>query len=612
MGSPFFGLDIALTGLYTSQIQLNTATHNVSNVETEGYTRQSVTTKAADAMETGSKVGMVGTGVIATDITQVRNDYYDIKYRRSNGIYGEYEAKSYYLSEMQNYLNELDQTGFTTIYDNFFNALTNVSNDPTDLDKRQQVSMEAQTLMDYFNTLYGNLQTIQADLNSEVRVQVQEINSIASEIAELNVQINTYEMNGGTANDLRDQRNLLIDKLSNIADVTVEERTINKEGLNMGSKTFTVKINGEVLVETNRVNNLKCVVRDPKENQNDVDGLYDVVWSTTGEKLATTGNNASGRLKALLDVRDGNNGENLNGLVNVVEGTKTAVMYQTNINQISMMNMPEQGVLNVGGYQYNYDGFSIVERRDGTYEYTFNLTSPVLKTEYGKNASVGTTVNSKGVPYFMAQINEFLRTFSSEFNEVHKTGEDLYSEVSDLDFFVYQEGVKGTIMEDIPGIYDKEGTRVINSSQISYYKLTGGNIKVNEEIVEDPRKIAAAEHITDGDGTVIEDGVSNRTNVDKLLALKSDVNMFKQGSPSSFLQSIVSEIGVVTKNAKVLSENQENIVDSIEEMRISTSGVDLDEEGMDLIRFQKAYELSCKVFDIMNEIYQKLINETGI
>ena len=88
MGSPFFGLDIALTGLYTSQIQLNTATHNVSNVETEGYTRQSVTTKAADAMETNSRVGMVGTGVVATDITQIRNNYYDIKYRRSNGIYG--------------------------------------------------------------------------------------------------------------------------------------------------------------------------------------------------------------------------------------------------------------------------------------------------------------------------------------------------------------------------------------------------------------------------------------------------------------------------------------------------------------------------------------------
>ena len=80
MSSPFFGLDIALTGLFTSQIQLNTATHNISNAETEGYTRQNVATQAADAMQTGSRVGMVGTGVVATDISQVRNEYYDIKY----------------------------------------------------------------------------------------------------------------------------------------------------------------------------------------------------------------------------------------------------------------------------------------------------------------------------------------------------------------------------------------------------------------------------------------------------------------------------------------------------------------------------------------------------
>ena len=287
-------------------------------------------------------------------------------------------------------------------------------------------------------------------------------------------------------------------------------------------------------------------------------------------------------------------------------------MYNTNINQISMMNMPEQGVINVGGNQYTYDGFSIMERSDGTFEYTFNLTSPAIKTEMGKPSSVGTTVSSKGVPYFQAQINEFLRTFSSEFNQIHKTGEDLYSELSKTDFFVYKDGIEGTTREDIPGIYDKDGIKIINSDQISYYKMTGSNIKVNDIIMDDPRKIAAAEHVVKGDGNVVKDGVSNRANIDKLIALKTDINMFKQGSPSSFLQSIVSEIGVVTKNAKTLSKNQNNIVDSIEEMRLSTSGVDLDEEGMDLIRFQKAYELSCKVFNVMNEIYQKLINETGI
>ena len=181
----------------------------------------------------------------------------------------------------------------------------------------------------------------------------------------------------------------------------------------------------------------------------------------------------------------------------------------------------------------------------------------------------------------------------------------------DIVSVVDEEGVEHTF-EGLDRIYDKDGIRIIDSSQISYYKMTGSNIKVNDIIMDDPRKIAAAEHVVIEDGNVVEDGVSNRANIDKLIALKSDINMFKQGSPSSFLQSIVSEIGVVTKNAKTLSENQSNIVDSIEEMRLSTSGVDLDEEGMDLIRFQKAYELSCKVFNVMNEIYQKLINETGI
>lgn len=612
MSSPFFGLDIALTGLFTSQIQLNTTTHNISNAETEGYTRQSVATKANDAMETNSRVGMVGTGVVATDISQVRNEYYDIKYRRSNGIYGEYESKAYYLSEIETYLNELDETGFTTLYDQFYNSLVEVGNDPTDFDKRQLVMQEAETLLDYFSTLYTNLQTVQDNLNSAVKSQVTEINSLASQISELTVQINTYEIGGSIANDLRDQRNALVDKLSNICDVEVEERDVNKQDGNIGSKTYTVKINGEVLVETNMVNKLKCVVREPKENQNDVDGIYDVIWANTGEKLSMTTNHASGSLKALLDIRDGNNSENLNGLVNTREGSNKAVMYATNINEIAKMNMPEKGVLNVGGKTYEYDGFNVVKRADGTFEYTFNLTQPALKTEYGVNASVGSKVDTKGVPYFMSQINEFLRTFTSEFNEIHKSGEDYDGNINNLDFFVYQSNITGKVSEDIPYIYDTDGMQVLNSSDDSYYSMIGNNVKVNNILMENPKKLATAEPIYDENGVIVDDGVNNKGIMDKLVALKSDVNMFRQGTPAAFLQSIVSEIGVVTSNSQILSDNQKNIVESIEEMKMSVSGVDLDEEGMDLIKFQRAYELSSKVFNVMNEIYQKLINETGV
>ena len=136
--------------------------------------------------------------------------------------------------------------------------------------------------------------------------------------------------------------------------------------------------------------------------------------------------------------------------------------------------------------------------------------------------------------------------------------------------------------------------------------MTGRNIKINEKIMNDPSLIAAAKLDS------IENGGENKDNITKLIALKNDVNMFKQGTPASYLQTIVSEIGVVTKNSISLSENQDNIVTSIEKMRMSTSGVDVDEEGMNLIKYQRAYDLSSKVFNVMNEIYRKLINETGI
>ena len=141
--------------------------------------------------------------------------------------------------------------------------------------------------------------------------------------------------------------------------------------------------------------------------------------------------------------------------------------------------------------------------------------------------------------------------------------------------------------------------------------MLGNNIKVNDILMKNPKMLSTAEPKYEGDDK-IDDGVNNTGVIEKLIALKSDVNMFRQGSPAAFLQSIVSEIGVVTSNSQLLSDNQKNIVESIEEMKMSVSGVDLDEEGMDLIKFQRAYELSSKVFNVMNEIYQKLINETGV
>ena len=99
---------------------------------------------------------------------------------------------------------------------------------------------------------------------------------------------------------------------------------------------------------------------------------------------------------------------------------------------------------------------------------------------------------------------------------------------------------------------------------------------------------------------------------DALLALKKDTTMFRQGKPAAFLQTLVAEVGIDSKAAKDFSKSQQNLVNSIDNQRLSVSGVDTEEEAMNLMRYQQAYNLSAKVISVMNEIYDKLINYMGV
>ena len=108
-----------------------------------------------------------------------------------------------------------------------------------------------------------------------------------------------------------------------------------------------------------------------------------------------------------------------------------------------------------------------------------------------------------------------------------------------------------------------------------------------------------------------DEGLESSDIIDRLIALKSDESMFKQGEPASFLQTLVAEIGIDTKKADNFSTSQRDILMMIDNQRMSVSGVDMNEEAMNLIRYQNAYNLSAKVVSIMDEIYDRLINGMG-
>lgn len=618
MSSTFFGLNIGKTGLYAYQAALDATSHNIANTETEGYTRQVISQTAGNALKTNSRYGMVGTGVSVADITQERNEYYDMKYWKNNTRFGEYSTKEHYMTEVENYLNEFKLEGFTTSFNSMYDSLQELSKNPSSLTVRTQVTQYAQSLCEYFNSLATNLKAIQSECNFEIKNKVDQINSTAQQVAALTKQINTLEIGGGTANDLRDQRALLVDELSEILDISVTEITV---GDGIGLTDYTIKINGQTLVDGANFNTLKAIPRVQRQNQNDIDGLYDISWSN-GQEFQVSNTSLGGTLQALFEVRDGNNANNLRGTVTAEASDQHVTVTNTNFNNVEKLNIPETGKITLDDRDYVYTGFEVAKDDEtGNYIYTFELEQAVMADVMDGTASIGDNIDYKGIPYYMAQMNEFVRTYAKNFNEMHREGQDLKGSVG-MDFFTATNRVNGReytfgpLKGDPDEVYYEYNSFNSNTGGYAetveedepfygaYYFMTIDNFKVNDDIYNDPDKLATTSNISAG--------IEGNDIVEKLLGLKSDVSMFKQGAPSAFLQTIVAEVGIDTKKAVNFSDSQKDILESITNQRLSVSGVDIDEEAMNLVRYQNAYKLSAKVVSVMDEIYDRLINYMGV
>jgi flagellar hook-associated protein 1 FlgK len=614
MSSTFFGLNIGVSGLYTYQAALDTTAHNVSNAETEGYSRQVINQKANKALKTNSSYGMAGTGVTVGGVEQQRDEYYDTKFWKNNLQYGEYSGKSYYMNEIESYFNEVSMEGFTTTYNSMFNSLQELSKNPASLTVRNQVMNYAQSFAEYFNSLSTNLKRIQEECNFEIRNKVEQINSTAQQIAALSKQINTLEVTGSKANDLRDQRALLVDELSEIANISVSERTV---GDGIGVTSYIIKLDGVTLVDNNNFNQLKLVPRKLKENQNDIEGLYDIEWKN-GQRFDMRSNTLGGSLQALLEVRDGNNQFNLTGKVDVEKGEDYLLMTDTNINSQEKLNIPQSGVITVGNRDYEYRGFE-VNIVDGKYVYNFELADFAEEDASGEAGQVGESINYKGIPYYMEQLNEFVRTYAKAVNDIHRSGQDLNGN-SGMDFFTATDQVNGEKYAFGPLMntgdstyydYDRFDSKTgyyfeepVEGEPVYgyYYLMTAENFIVNDALLNDSSLVSTTKDITNG--TEANDIVK------KLLALKDDKTLL--GTPEGFFQTLVAEIGIDTDKAATFAESQANILSSITNQRLSVSGVDVDEEAMNLVRYQNAYNLSAKVISVMDEIYDKLINYMGV
>lgn len=531
MKCSFFEYNVAASGLTVARAGLDVTGNNIANAETPGYSKQYAEQRTTWPLTYYNGKGMVGTGAEIYGIGQMRNFYLDKKYWSEKSVLGEYDMKSKQLGLTEGIFNELSDTGLKSSFTNFFKKLQDLTTTSGDATYRTNVIQAGETLTKLVNNTAQSLKKQQLDLNSEIKSEITVINSIGQQIRSLNETIRKYELSGSKANDLRDERALLVDKLSAYVNVQVEESESNAdyeagmypapEDRGKSDKKFVVFINGCEFVNNDLVNPLKVVERTTLTNNTDVPGLYDVYFEKTNQKFDLTHPNLKGELKGLIDMRDGNNGSN-------------------------------------------------------------NLTT-----------------NYKGVPYFMDKMNELVRVFARAINEGkdkdgkdiqgvtgHVNGYDKYEQKDNL-FFTYDN----TVSKNPIGGLD-------------YSNLTCENFQINSDLIKDPNLLSSAKSVNSDE--------SDNNVILSFLKVSSYGSLFKEGKLEDFVIGLSGSLGINKKQADNFKNNYQDVTTAIDNQRKSVSGVDLNEESINMMKYNQLYQASAKLMNIIDSIYDTCINRLGL
>ncbi len=538
-------LDIATSALRVTQNALDTTAQNIANVNTEGYSRQRVQSSARQPQFTGA--GFFGTGVQTTSVRRAYDQFLTGQLRNASSNFSEVDSFQRLTSQIDNLVADPD-AGMASAMENFFNAVHDVASDPTSIPARQTLITEGQTLADRFNTLDARLKNMGEQVRQDMQNTIGEINSLATELANLNGKI-AYEQGraqGRPPNDLLDQRDRLVLRIAEKIDVTPVFQDSGAVSVFIG--------NGQQLVSDAHANRLglKPGDTDPK--------ALEITLDDGTSTLTTTSAVSGGELGGLVRFRDETLAPAENKLGQLAAGL--AVTF----NQVH-----ESG--------YDLDGNTGLS--------FFSLQSPQIPVF---QEGTGTVVAN----YDAANISELQ---ASDYRLDYDGGNYTLTRLSDntqtsISTFPYiQDGIEIDVTTPPTG----SASFLIRPTADAAGKIGVG--------LTDPRRIAAAENDTAA-GAVGDNG-----NALKLAAMEGEQTML--GGNATFQDTygrLVAEVGSQTRSAKISRGALETLKQQALEARESVSGVNLDEEAANLIKFQQTYQAAAQVVSVASQTFDTLLN----
>lgn len=228
MPSAFLGLDIAHRALQASQQALQTASHNIANANTPGFSRQEALLASSRPYTVPTLggylcAGQVGTGVIVTAMRRFRDAFLDLQIRQETQTLKMATTQRDILRQIEMVLPEPSDSGLSGLLDRFWNSWDDLSNEPQSPSLRAGVRQEAANLCAALNSASRQLADLLSNQDTQIAIKVQEVNSIAEHIAALNEEIQKVQLAGNQPNDLRDERDLLLDELAGLVNITYRE-----------------------------------------------------------------------------------------------------------------------------------------------------------------------------------------------------------------------------------------------------------------------------------------------------------------------------------------------------------------------------------------------------
>ncbi|NLJ71738.1 MAG: flagellar hook-associated protein FlgK [Syntrophomonadaceae bacterium] len=585
-----FGMEIGKRSIMAQQTALEVTGHNMANANTPGYTRQIpnlVTTIPyhTPALTNSNKAGQLGTGVKVADIERIRDVFLDQQIRNEAKTAGYWDSIHDALAKMEVILNEPSSDGLRAVMDMYWESWQDLTAYPESEAVRSTVAQRGLALADAFNHMHKQLTELREDLNASVEIKVNEINTITKQISDLNAQILNIQIAGKQPNDLEDKRDLLLDQLSQIIDI----------------KTFTdhngmvaVQLGGRTLVQGRDYTELTT--------EQDSQGMHLVIWADTKVRARIE----SGELRGYLDARGKTNLsqekdpseyreivpnllDDLNKLAETIikrtnEIHKTGYNLDINAESLNFYEMPTGA---------NIEWAAIIKVEDAILNDPMKIAAaedPTFDPDTGEKINFGDS-----------RIAMAIANLKHDYNSVGQ---------------VAQSG-------NLPGLPATISNKHINITYDNtvYNLIIDGDFDNNQQLADavqaeiDRHRLPITVEMQ-GDRMVMSSFDKGFESVEWFWGATSDTaptsGSISDATVDDFWRSVCANIGVRSQESVRMLDNQIVLLSELTNKKEAVSGVNLDEEVINMIKFQHAYNAASRFITTMDEAIDVIVNRMGL